>query len=214
MALLPAIPIYLFNRRFFAKDFDAIRAFGAARTPEEMTSVGAEFATVNRLERSIRRGFLSIRISGTRLLSLYERLLPYVREPQTEPEATFVPKEAAIDKVVSVRAEAGRIEASAAALRKLRQAHAEITAGRAVDQVIAGLGYTEDDFLETLEQNGAGNPDFGWLHEYVIRERRLREVESENERLESENARLHRKVTSQATEIDALKEQLDRVANH
>jgi len=199
LAVLPAIPIYLFNRRFFHQDFDAIRQFGAARNSDEFSNVTDELGTMNRLERSIRRGVLRIRISGTRLLRLHDLLVPYVRSQQAE-KITHVPKAAAID-VMPGRNESATREGSALVLRKLRQVHDEVTSGRPLAEALTAVEYTEDTLLDVLTKNSASNPEFAWLRDHLQHRRRLEE-------LEAENSFLTKKLIAQEREIEKLKERL------
>ena len=62
-ALPLAVPIWIFNRGFFHKDFDVIRAFGNARNTREFGTATGEFSTVNRMDNNIRRGLLKDRKS-------------------------------------------------------------------------------------------------------------------------------------------------------
>jgi len=73
-----AAPILAFNRTFFATDLDIIRSLGAMTSEEQFSLQLDELYAVNRLERNIRRGFLGIRASGTRLMSLWKTVAPYV----------------------------------------------------------------------------------------------------------------------------------------
>ena len=83
-----AWPILAFNRTFFATDLDIIRSLGAAYSEEQFALQLDELYAVNRLERNIRRGFLGIRASGSRLMNLWKTVAPYVAPRAAAPETT------------------------------------------------------------------------------------------------------------------------------
>lgn len=78
---LLAVPILTFNRTFFATDLDIIRNLESIQSAEEFSLQLDELYAVNRIERSIRRGFLGIRASGSRLMNLWKTVEPYVTPP-------------------------------------------------------------------------------------------------------------------------------------
>lgn len=200
-AVLLAIPIWLFNKRYFHKDLEVVRQFGNCRSSEEFTLVTGEFSTTNRLERSIRRGFMRIRVSGTRLVDIHNRLSRYVKPHEGSTISGFVVKAAAMDAAPTRPGDVpgARTDGSALVIRKLKQAHDEITAGRPIAETLKGLAFTEASITQALETNATVSPNFPWLRQHIQRERRLGE-------LEEENARLLRKVASQSMEIDRLRE--------
>lgn len=213
-ALLFAIPIWLFNRRFFHADLEVIRQFGNCRSAEEFSVVTGEFSTTNRLERSIRRGKLRIRVSGTRLLALHDRLSRYVRPHAPEVISGYVVSGNALDQSPARSGDPTRggesapvrSEGSALVTRRLKQAHDELTTGRPLREVLRSAGYTEDSLIEALDQNASGNPAFAWLRDYLRRERQLA-------KLETENAQLLRKVANLSMEIDRLRDDSSRNSN-
>lgn len=207
-ALLFAVPIWLFNRRFFHADLELIRQFGNCRSAEELSVATGEFSTTNRLERSIRRGKLRIRVSGTRLLALHNRLSRYVRPHAPDTISGYVVGGNALDPAPARAGESApvRSEGSALVTRRLKQAHDELTAGRSLREVLRNSGYTEEALIEALDQNSAGSPTFAWLRDYLRRERQLG-------RLEAENAQLLRKVANLSMEIDRLREDAGRNSN-
>jgi len=78
---LLALPILAFNRTFFATDLDIIRNLEASQSAEEFSLQLDELYAVNRIERNIRRGFLGIRASGSKLMNLWKTVEPYVAPP-------------------------------------------------------------------------------------------------------------------------------------
>ena len=68
--------IYLFDRDFFAVDFQTIRQLGLARSPDEFRQEVDAFAYVNRRHAGTLRTRLRIRVSGQRLMSLLTELFP------------------------------------------------------------------------------------------------------------------------------------------
>ena len=81
---LLAYPIFLFNRSFFAIDFGILDSLGEARSVEEFTGILNELSGTSRVERSIRRGVIGIRVSGTRLMAEWDQVAKYVKPPEAK----------------------------------------------------------------------------------------------------------------------------------
>lgn len=201
-AVLPAIPIWLFNRRFFHADLETIRQFGACRNPAEFAAVMSEFSTANLLERTIRRGRLRIRVSGTRVLGMFNRLRDYLHPSDVEMIEEYVRHSNASESATtkkSVRMPTPSLkESPAVMLRKLRQAHEELVAGGDKNRVLERIGMTEDALLEALGIYGGGTPGLVWLRDGLLREQHLK-------RLELENAQLNRAVARLTQELDDVR---------
>ena len=91
---LLAMPILWFNHMFFATDLDIIRSLGPIQSSENFSLQLDELHAVNRLERNLRRGFLGIRASGSRLMALWKTVEPYVTPPDRSlPPQTRRPSE-------------------------------------------------------------------------------------------------------------------------
>lgn len=79
LVLIPAMGG--FDRKLFAKDLEALRLLGRAVTTEDLEGVLAEFGGVNTVERSIRRRWLGMRISGARMARLFGELSTEIAQP-------------------------------------------------------------------------------------------------------------------------------------
>jgi hypothetical protein len=207
-AVLLAVPIWIFNRRFFHADLEVIRQFGDCRNAEECSAVMGEYATSNEMDRTIRRGNLRIRVSGTRLLGMFHRLSDYLVPSEMEQISDYVRSTNSANRTQARKNGAGvevetegsglRKENPAPALRKLKQAHEEIVSGRPIRDVLEGLGCGQPVFLEALASHAASNPGFSWLRDRLLSEERLA-------RLETENAQLNRTVARLSLELDQLR---------
>lgn len=201
-AVLLALPIWVFNRRFFHADLETIRQFGLCRNPAEFAAVMSEFSTANLLERNIRRGRLRIRVSGTRVLAMFNRLRDYLQPSDIETIEEYVRNSNAtesgpVKKTVRMPVPSVK-ESPAVMLRKLRQAHEELAAGKEKGRVLAAIGMTEDALLEALATYGEGSPGLLWLRDVLLREQSLK-------RLELENAQLNRTLASLVQELNEVR---------
>ncbi|HTH46003.1 MAG TPA: hypothetical protein VMB21_00700 [Candidatus Limnocylindria bacterium] len=167
---LLALPIWWFNRNLFAIDLDLIQGVGRCSRKEECESLIEEFYNANQVERGFRRGMLSIRVSGTRVMEVWDQL-----------SASILPPEA-VDPLAGAVISAGSSAlspkgASVVALRKLKQLHEAVTQGEPLEAVLSEAGLTREQFLEQLELNRASNAGFGWLRDQLEKERRLDRAE-------------------------------------
>lgn len=180
---LLAYPIYLFNRRFFAIDMGILESLGEARSAEEFSGILDELSSTTRVERSIRRGFLGIRVSGTRLMTAWEAVAAYVKAPEVEVPVVSV-KRGGVDR--SVVPEAGPKDVSAVVVRRLRRAAAEITEGKPVEAAAREAGLTgEEEFVLLLSQQARVEPGLRWLSEQLRMRHRVEQLEKENAALKS-----------------------------
>ena len=127
---LLALPIWWFNRQIFAVDLDLVQAFGQSRSKEEGSTLLQEFHNSNKIEGSFRRGLLKIRVSGTRVIQLRDKLEPLIQAA----DRANLPVEATLRAGNSALASHG---VSAVVLRKLRHIHAAITQGTPVAEAAA-----------------------------------------------------------------------------
>ena len=188
---LLALPIWWFNRRLFALDLDVVQGMGKCTTKEECQSILEEFHNANRVERGFRRGTLTIRVSGTRVIEVWDQLSGFIQPPATENPLAGV----TISAGTSALSPKGT---SVVALRKLRQMHEAITQGEPVAKVLGEAGLPLERFLEQLSQNSTGNPSFAWLREQLDKERRL-------EQAERQVVALNQLVAAQSLELSELR---------
>ena len=188
---LLALPIWWFNRRLFAVDLDVIQAAGRTSRKEECESLLEEFYNANQIERGFRRGMLGIRISGTRVMEVWDELSPLILPPETvNPFAGTV-----ISAGSSALSPKG---ASVVTLRRLKQLHEAVTQGEPLEKVLGGAGLTREQFLEQLDMNRASNPGFGWLRDQLEKERRL-------DRAEQQVIALNQLTATQSLELAELR---------
>jgi len=137
---LLALPIYLFNRTFFAIDFGIIETLGGARSEEEFSSMLDELASTSRLERSIRRGILGIRISGSRLMEAWEAVAPYVRVPEVVSEHGKVTPQARLERPLSWETAVRDAPLPAVVSRRLHRAATDVATGKPVESAARDAG--------------------------------------------------------------------------
>jgi len=197
-----ALPIYWFNKPFFAVDFGIIDSLGDARSEDEYAGLLDELSGTTRVERSIRRGVLGIRITGTRLLAEWHKVAEYVKEPDYLAKGTVTPK-LATDRNERVD-RSGRLERteradrpervgegvakdlSVVVLRRLRRAAADIGNGVPVEKAVASAGLAgEFEFRKLVMAHGDGDPVLGRLREQYLLKERIRVLEEENVKLKS-----------------------------
>lgn len=195
-AWLPAHWMWWVERDFFADDLGAISSIGDARSEPELQRGIDDLENLALVERSIRRGTLKIRVSGTRLVRLLQPLVPLLKPlpSQSEispPAGTTVP--AAPEPA---RPEpAPRAEGMAITLRKLKRLHADIVAGRALELALADGGLDRDRVEAQLAEHSAGRPELAWLREYLAAQRELAQLRQENTRLQKAVAELTLRLT-------------------
>lgn len=218
-------PLYHLAPDRFDLDHDIIEELGKTRTRDEFSGILDEFHNAMRVERSRLKRFLGMRIQGSRLMDIREELdhliapaesrrklargdapVPAARPTAVVARPTEGPGSA--DEIASrpagvTKAAYAPSESRSVTLRKVKQASAAIMEGRAVKQVLDSAGLTEEQFLELLAADSAGNPSFRWLREQLLQERRLKAAEEEI-------ARLNRAVADQSREIGELRDRLAR----
>ena len=193
-----ALPIWWFNRNIFAVDLDVIKSMGNSAKHEECVGILEEFHNANRIERGFRRGMLGIRISGTRMIALRDRL-----DGLIEPPALVNPLAGA--KVSAGTSALSPRGTSAVTMRKLREMQSAITQGGVLAEILLEAKLTEDQFLEQLATNGAGYPALVWLRDQMLRDRKLRQMEQQV-------AALNQALASQSQELAELRSQRGKEA--
>lgn len=188
---LLALPIWWFNRTLFAIDLDVIQAAGKCSRKEECESLLEEFFNANQVERGFRRGMLNIRVSGTRVMEVWDELSSVIQPPEAvNPWA---------GTVISAGSSALSPKGSGmVALRKLKQLHEAVTQGEPLDAVLGEAGLTRDQFLEQLALNSASNAGFAWLRDQLENARRL-------DQAERQAIALNQLVASQSLELAELR---------
>lgn len=183
-----ALPIYAFNKPFFAMDFGIIDSMGDARTETEYEFAMDELIGINRVERSIRRGLLGIRISGSRLSAMWKRLEPYVEPPVIEvprPDVSVVPQDT-IGRRASEASGLGGRELAPQLVRRLKTAYEAITSGVPVPEAAVTAGFADEaEFLSVLEARAHTTPSARWLQEQLQLAARVRELEADLTRMKS-----------------------------
>jgi hypothetical protein len=178
---LLAYPIYLFNRSFFAIDFGILDSLGEARSEEEFTGMLDELSATSRVERSIRRGVVGIRISGTRLMSEWDQVARYVKPPEsTAGERGRVTPRATGERPVNSEAISREAPLPAVVARRLHRAAKDVTTGKSMDQSALDAGLTgEAEFRKLLAQHCGDDPALRWLNTQLEQSVRIRELENE-----------------------------------
>lgn len=194
------LPIYTFNKPFFAMDFGVVDSIGDARTESEFGFAMDELIGINRVERSIRRGLLGIRISGSRLKAMWETLKPYIEAPAAEAprvDAAVVPQD-----IIGRRApEAGPAGAALAPqlVRRLRSASDAVISGVPVAQAVAEAGFeSEADFVAALRSRADVHGQSRWLLAQL-------ELAGKLAALESELAHARSVIADQQVELSRLR---------
>ncbi len=199
---LLALPIYWFNRPFFAVDFGIIDSLGDSRSEDEFAGLLDELSGTTRVERSIRRGVLGIRITGTRLLAEWHKVAAYVKEPDYMGKGTVTPKLATdrnerVDRMGRLErpergdrpertGDGGARDLTVVVLRRLRRAAADIGNGVPTEKAVESAGLVgETEFRQLVMAHGEGDPVLGRLREQYLLKERIRELEAENVGLKS-----------------------------
>jgi hypothetical protein len=178
---LLAYPIYLFNRSFFAIDFGILDSLGEARNEEEFTGMLDELSATSRVERSIRRGVIGIRISGTRLMAEWDQVAKYVKPPESRAgEVGRVTPRSSVDRPAASEAISREAPLPAVVARRLHRAAKDVTAGKPMDQAALDAGLAgEAEFRKLLAQHSGEDPALRWLNAQVEQSVRIRELENE-----------------------------------
>jgi hypothetical protein len=176
------LPIYWFNKPFFAVDFGVIDSLGDARTETEYEYALDELMGVNRVERSIRRGLLGLRVSERLLMILWRRLAPYIEAPvdHTPPMRPEANLQAAFGGRMAETVASGPRELSPPTLRRLRVATEAIQSGVPVGQAATEAGFvSEAEFKEALSARAVSHDGSRWLLSQLQLGARVKELESD-----------------------------------
>ena len=176
-----AYPIYLFNRSFFAIDIGILDNLAEARSEEEFTGVLDELSATSRVERSIRRGVIGIRLSGTCLMSEWDQVAKYVRPPASKAgEVGRVTPRTTIGLPVASEAISREAPLPAVVARRLHRAATDVTTGKSMDQAALDAGLAgEAEFRKLLSQHCGNDPALRWLNNQLEQSVRIRELENE-----------------------------------
>lgn len=176
-----AYPIYLFNRSFFAIDVGILDSLAEARSEEEFTGVLDELSATSRVERSIRRGVIGIRLSGTCLMAEWEQVAKYVRPPESKAgEVGRVTPRTNAERPVASEAISREAPLPAVVARRLHRAAKDVTIGKSMDQAALDAGLAgEAEFRKLLAQHCGDDPALRWLNTQVEQSVRIRELENE-----------------------------------
>lgn len=178
---LLAVPIYLFNRPFFAIDVGIIESLGEVRSAAEFSSMLDELCSTSRVERSIRRGILGIRVSGGRLIAQWELVAEYVRKPNPSTEAGKVTPKAKTERPAASEAAARETALPVVVARRLHRAATDVTCGKPVDVAARDAGLAgEAEFRKLLAQGAGEDPALKWLQGQMVMVERLKELERDN----------------------------------
>jgi len=178
---LLAVPIYLFNRPFFAIDVGIIESLGEARTSAEFSSMLDELCSTSRVERSIRRGILGIRVSGGKLMAQWELVADYVRKPVLSTETGKVTPKAKPERPVASESAARETALPVVVARRLHRAATDVTCGKPVDAAARDAGLAgEAEFRKLLAQGAGEDPALKWLQGQMVMAERLKELERDN----------------------------------
>ena len=178
---LLAVPIYLFNRPFFAIDVGIIESLGEARSSEEFSSMLDELCSTSRVERSIRRGILGIRVSGGKLMAQWELVAAHIRKPVLATEKGTVTPKAKSERPAASEAAAREVALPAVVARRLHRAATDVTCGKPVDVAARDAGLAgEAEFLKLLAQGAGEDPALRWLQAQMVMAERLKELERDN----------------------------------
>jgi hypothetical protein len=185
---------YLTKRDLFHPDVEAIESIGAASSLSELQLLIDEFENRHLVERSLRRRILRVRMSSFRLDRTFRSLAASLRPP--EPVPVQLPKaRPEAPRPASPRPAGGVSTGESASeprevrdggpliVRRLRRLHAEVVAGRPVEQASINAGIPPAELKAALAENKAGFADLVWLDEHLsLREEVLR-LRVENDRL-------------------------------
>ena len=178
---LLAIPIYVFNRAFFAIDMGIIESLGEASSSAEFSSMLDELCGTSHLERSIRRGLLGIRVSGANLMAQWELVAPYVNKPVLDTEVGTVTPKALGPRHAASEASGRESALPVLVTRRLHRAANDVTSGKPVDAAARDAGLAgEPEFLRLMAQGAGEDPALRWLHSQMMMVERLKELERDN----------------------------------
>lgn len=189
---LAAITIRL-NPSLFAAEVDVIKTMGTSSTSREIALAVDELHGLRNVERSFWRS-IGLRSDGDILLKIWDEVKPLVAKPAQ----SQVLDQPILASAASAAPAVQRETPAVATVRKLRQVHQDITSGKPASEVLAGAELSEDQFLQLLGANAAGNPALGWLRDQLLRNRRIAE-------LEAKNAELAQAVASQSIELSRFR---------
>ena len=182
-AWLPAHWMWWFERDFFGADLSSIHAMGEARSEPELHRAIDDLENLKLVERSIRRGTLVIRVSGTRVINVLQPLVPLLKPLPSHTEfittaepGTRLPTDAPVDS-------APRSDGVAMTVRRLKRLHTDVAAGRDWNLALTDSGLDPQRLEALLAENSAGRPELAWLRRYVADQRELERLRVENEGL-------------------------------
>lgn len=190
-----ALFFWLINKRLFVNDVETITSLGNTGHQSDFNAALTDLASKNRIERSIRRRVFRIRVSGSRLRSLRERLDPWIAPP------------AKTNQIIGHTVRQTHLSPEGAgnlSVRKVRQIHERVTRGHALNQALAEAGYKPGDWPELLAVNAKADAGIAWLRDQYLRDERLAQTEAELNQL-------MRTVAAQAAELQELRERLKSV---
>jgi hypothetical protein len=162
-----ALPLWWFNKAFFATDIEAIQSVGITGRREAFAAALDNLYHANKLDRSIRRGILGIRVSGSRLMALRKDLDPWLDAPSHRIKNTEIKPSTAPQPVRAT-----------VSTRKLREVHTAVTHGAPIESAAEAQGFTLPELREALAGH-QGEPAFAWLARHLGHEQRLAEAEAE-----------------------------------
>ena len=176
------LPIYWFNKPFFAMDFGIVDSVGDARSATEFEAALDELMGINRVERSIRRGLMGIRISGPRLTAMWKRLLPYIEllpEEAPREDVAVVPQTTISRRTVDGSPTSGGM-LTPHVIRKLRVAMETVISGVPAEKAALDAGFARpEEFLEALRNRAISHEPSKWLLSQIELVVRVRELEAE-----------------------------------
>jgi hypothetical protein len=181
------------NPALFAAEVDVIKNMGTSSSSREIALAVDELHGLRHVERSFWRS-IGLRSDGDSLLKIWDVVKPLVAKPAQ----SLILDQPILASAAGSGPATPRETPAVATVRKLRQVHQEITSGKPVPEVLAAAELTEDQFLQLLAANAAGNPALGWLRDQFQRNRRVAE-------LEAKNAELAQAVASQSIELSRLR---------
>jgi hypothetical protein len=179
--------MWWFERGYFGDDFGMIHAMGEARSEPELQRAIDDLENLKLVERSIRRGPLAIRVSGTRVIQLLQPLVPLLKPLPSSTELFHdrpsTPAGGAFARVGAATEAGPRGEGSALTVRKLRRLHADVGAGRDWHLALSDSGMDADRVETLLAEQSEGRSELVWLRRYLAEHRELDQLRTENDRL-------------------------------
>lgn len=152
------------EREFFRIDLETIEALGEARCGADIRRTINDLENYGRVERSLRRGRLMIRLSPSRLGRVLKPLLPLLKPQPPRPEPTATVTAAPVPSLTEgVRRPIRRVDE----LKSLRRIHARIVAGTPLAEVLSESDWDRTEFLGSLSGHAEAHPELAWLLSYI-----------------------------------------------